>query len=239
MAFPTATVTQGSGLTVNTLPNAGQATMANSLGVAIASDQSAIPVTIGATLNVAQSAVWTVQIGNTPNTVAIKVDNSAVTQPISAAALPLPSGASTSAKQPALGTAGVASADVISVQGLASMTPLKVDGSGVTQPISAAALPLPTGAATNAGSASINTGQVPVTTGNTLIVAARAGRAAVTIRNLTGTGQISVGVTGVGVTTSFVLLAVAGDSITIPTTAAVYGTVAATTQTVCFVETFT
>jgi hypothetical protein len=45
MAFPTATVTQGSGLTINTLPNAGQATMANSLGVAIASDQSAFPVT--------------------------------------------------------------------------------------------------------------------------------------------------------------------------------------------------
>jgi hypothetical protein len=45
MAFPTATVTQGSGLTINTLPNAGQATMANSLGVAIASDQSPVPVT--------------------------------------------------------------------------------------------------------------------------------------------------------------------------------------------------
>lgn len=45
MAFPTATITQGSGLTINTLPNAGQATMANSLGVAIASDQSAVPVT--------------------------------------------------------------------------------------------------------------------------------------------------------------------------------------------------
>ena len=45
MAFPTATVTQGSGLTINTLPNAGQAAMANSLPVAIASDQSAFPVT--------------------------------------------------------------------------------------------------------------------------------------------------------------------------------------------------
>ena len=55
---------------------------------------------------------------------ALRVDNSAVTQPISAASLPLPSGAATSAKQPALGTAGSASADVISVQGIASMTPL-------------------------------------------------------------------------------------------------------------------
>jgi hypothetical protein len=45
MVFPTANVTQGSGLTINTLPNAGQANMANSLPCAIASDQSAVPVT--------------------------------------------------------------------------------------------------------------------------------------------------------------------------------------------------
>lgn len=36
----------------------------------------------------------------------------------------LPTGASTAAKQPALGTAGAASADVITVQGIASMTPI-------------------------------------------------------------------------------------------------------------------
>jgi hypothetical protein len=48
----------------------------------------------------------------------------------------LPTGASTAAKQPALGTAGSASADVLSVQGIASMTALKVDGSAVTQPVS-------------------------------------------------------------------------------------------------------
>jgi hypothetical protein len=71
------------------------------------------------------------------------------TQPVSAASLPLPSGASTSAKQPALGTAGSASADVLSVQGIASMTALKVDGSAVTQPVSASSLPLPSGAATD------------------------------------------------------------------------------------------
>jgi hypothetical protein len=50
--------------------------------------------------------------------------------PISAAALPLPSGAATAAKQPALGTAGTASADVLSVQGIASGTPLGVGGTG-------------------------------------------------------------------------------------------------------------
>lgn len=78
----------------------------------------------------------------------IKTDGSAVTQPISASSLPLPTGASTSAKQPALGTAGSASSDVITVQGIASMTALKVDGSAVTQPISAASFPLPSGAST-------------------------------------------------------------------------------------------
>lgn len=58
------------------------------------------------------------------------------TQPISAVSLPLPTGAATAAKQPALGTAGTASTDVITVQGIASMTALKVDGSAVTQPVS-------------------------------------------------------------------------------------------------------
>lgn len=87
----------------------GQQTMANSLACVLPSDQSAIPVT---------GTFWQ------------------ATQPISAAALPLPAGASTSAKQPALGTAGSASSDVITVQGIASMTALKVDGSAVTQPVS-------------------------------------------------------------------------------------------------------
>src|SRR5258708_4544751 len=91
-------------------PN-GQATMANSAPVVIASDQSAVAVSAGS--------------------------------------LPLPSGAATSAKQPALGTAGPASADVITVPSITSMIALKVDGSAVTQPISAASLPLPASAATS------------------------------------------------------------------------------------------
>lgn len=81
----------------------------------------------------------------------VLVNNSANTQPVSgtitanagsgtfavsAASLPLPSGAATSAKQPALGTAGSASADVITVQGVGSMTPLLVNNSANTQPVS-------------------------------------------------------------------------------------------------------
>jgi hypothetical protein len=83
---------------------------------------------------------------------------------VSAASLPLPSGAATAAKQPALGTAGSASADVLSVQGVASMTALKVDGSAVTQPVSAASLPLPAGAATSALQSTGNTSVASVDT---------------------------------------------------------------------------
>jgi hypothetical protein len=87
---------------------------------------------------------------------------------VSAASLPLPSGAATSAKQPALGTAGTPSSDVLTVQGATSMTALKVDGSAVTQPVSgtfwqatqpvsAASLPLPSGAATASNQTTENT----------------------------------------------------------------------------------
>ncbi len=71
-----------------------------------------------------------------PGTVAVTGTFWQATQPVSAASLPLPTGAATAAKQPALGTAGTPSADVLSVQGIASMTALKVDGSAVTQPVS-------------------------------------------------------------------------------------------------------
>jgi hypothetical protein len=86
-----------------------------------------------------------------PNTGTVKVDGSGVTQPVSgtvavsnlpstqavsATSLPLPSGAATSVKQPALSTAGTPSLDVITVQGAAGMTALKVDATATTQPVS-------------------------------------------------------------------------------------------------------
>lgn len=63
----------------------------------------------------------------------------------------LPAGAATAAKQPALGTAGASSADVISVQGIASGTPQPVSGTfwQATQPVSVASIP--SHAVTNAG----------------------------------------------------------------------------------------
>lgn len=91
------------------------------------------------TAGTASSDVITVQ--GIASMTALKVDPSAVTSPISAASLPLPSGAATAAKQPALGTAGSSSTDVLSVQGIAS---------GTAMPVSAASLPLPSGAATSA-----------------------------------------------------------------------------------------
>ena len=132
-----------------------------------------------------------VSVSNLPATQAVSgsvsVSNLPATQAVSATALPLPTGAATSAKQPAPGTAGTASTDVLSVQGVASMTPLKVDASATTQPVSgsvtvsnlpatqavsgsvsvsnlpatqavsAASLPLPTGAANSAKQPAIGT----------------------------------------------------------------------------------
>lgn len=54
-------------------------------------------------------------------------------------------GAATAAKQPALGTAGSASADVISVQGVASMTPIQTRSAGTATPVRIASA----GASTN------------------------------------------------------------------------------------------
>lgn len=53
------------------------------------------------------------------------------------------------------GTAGSADSQVMSVQGIASMTPILTDGSATTQPISAASLPLPTGASTSTNQSTI------------------------------------------------------------------------------------
>lgn len=75
----------------------------------------------------------------------VPVDGSGVTQPVSASALPLPSGAATSAAQ-GTGNTSLASIDT-KTPALTAGNRVPVDGSGVTQPVSASSLPLPTGAA--------------------------------------------------------------------------------------------
>ena len=95
-----------------------QTRVTSSVGLPVSDAGGSLTVDNGGTFAVqaAQSGTW--NVNNVSGTIS------------------LPTGAATAAKQPALGTAGSASTDVISVQGIASMTALTVDGSGVTQPVS-------------------------------------------------------------------------------------------------------
>jgi len=116
------------------IPAQGQAAMAASTPVVIASNQSAVAVSGPLTdtqlraTPVPVSGTITATTGGLTDT---QLRASAVA--VSAASLPLPAGAATSAKQPALGTSGTPSADVISIQGVSGMTALKVDGSAACQ----------------------------------------------------------------------------------------------------------
>lgn len=103
---------------------AGQATMANSIPVAIASNQSAITVSPS---NTANTTAWLVTGtgGTFPATQSGTWNVTNVSGTVS-----LPTGASTAAKQPALGTAGTASTDVLTIQGISSMTPILATLSG-------------------------------------------------------------------------------------------------------------
>lgn len=126
----------------------------------------------------------------------------------------LPTGAATAAKQPALGTAGTASADVITVQGIASMTALKVDGSAVTQPVSDGGGSLTvdgTVAATQSGTWTVQPGNTANTTawlvtgtGGTFPVTDSGG--SLTIDNA------ALSVTGGGVEASALRVTIATDS---------------------------
>lgn len=96
----------------------------------------------------------------------VAVSNFPATQAISAASLPLPTGAATestlsslNSKVVTVDTGNVTISSALPAgsntigkidQGLGGASAWKVDGSAVTQPISAASLPLPTGAATSA-----------------------------------------------------------------------------------------
>lgn len=101
-----------------------------------------------------QAGSWSVSVSNFPATQPISGTVTALqgTSPwvISAASLPLPTGASTSALQ-TTGNSSLSSIDGKVPSNLTvTATRLLVDGSGVTQPISAVSLPLPTGASTSA-----------------------------------------------------------------------------------------
>lgn len=159
-------------------PAFGQTTMASSSPVTIASNQSALPVTgtffqatqpvsgtffqatqpvSGTFFQATQPVSGTVAV--TQSTSPWVVDGSGVTQPVSAASLPLPTGASTSALQ-TTGNSSLSSLDTkLPSQGqavMAASTPVVIASNQTTLPISAATLPLPTGAATSANQTTAN-----------------------------------------------------------------------------------
>jgi len=136
-----------------------QTTPGTTNAVSVGSSISALPLPTGAATSALQttgnSSLSTIatNTGNIPSPVSgrLPVDGSGVTQPVSASSLPLPTGAATSALQ----TTGNSSLSTIATNTGNIPSPvsgrLPVDGSGVTQPVSAASLPLPAGAAKESG----------------------------------------------------------------------------------------
>ena len=108
----------------------------------------------------------------------LAVDGSASTQPVSAASLPLPSGAATALVQRDIETA--VNAVTTSLAGT-----LIVNGSAVTQPISASSLPLPGGAATVLAQSAIESAvnAVNSTLGGTISVTNAVTKSATTVSN--------------------------------------------------------
>lgn len=97
------TVVQATGTNLHAVVDSGVITTVTTVG-AVTAITNALPTGANVIGAVTQSGTWNVT--NVSGTVS------------------LPTGAATAAKQPALGTAGSASADVLTVQGVASMTPL-------------------------------------------------------------------------------------------------------------------
>jgi len=130
----------------------GQALMAASFPVVIASDQSTLPVSAaslplptGAATEATLSAINT----KTPALVSgrVPVDGSGVTQPVSAASLPLPTGASTEATLSAMSAKLPAALGQLA---MAASLSVAIASDQSTLPVSVASLPLPSGAATEA-----------------------------------------------------------------------------------------
>jgi hypothetical protein len=70
------------------------------------------------------------------NPLPVDVRNFPSVQQISATDLPLPSGAALASKQPTLGSPGSPATEVLTIQGVGGMIPIKVDATATVQPIS-------------------------------------------------------------------------------------------------------
>lgn len=87
------------------------------------------------------------------------------------------------------------------------------------------------------GAANIATSQVTANATATQLAAQRTGRGAITIMNL-GTTPVYLGAAGVTASTGILLPGTAGASVTIPTSAAVFGVASTGTQGVAVLETY-
>lgn len=118
--------------------------------------ESALP--IGAATSALQTQpgvdIGDVTVNNASGASAVNIQDGGNSITIDAASLPLPTGASTSALQ-TTGNTSLSSIDgKVPANLTVTSTRLLTDGSGVTQPISASSLPLPTGASTSANQTS-------------------------------------------------------------------------------------
>lgn len=92
-------------------------------------------------------------------------------------------------------------------------------------------------AGVNSGYGGLATAQVSVGTTATLLAAARVGRGSIMLTNL-GTVDTWIGGSGVTTTTGVLLVGTKGATLTIPTSAAVYGIVATGTNSISVSEVF-
>ncbi len=148
-----------------TVDNAGGASAVNVQdgGNSLTIDAVSLPLPTGAATAAGQLADGhNVTVDNAAGASAVNVQDGGNSLTIDAVSLPLPTGAATSAAQLADGhnvtvdntiaaPANVQISDGTDTALVSGAGALVVDGSAVTQPISAASLPLPTGAATSAG----------------------------------------------------------------------------------------
>ncbi len=191
----------------------GTVEITNDVGNAIPVSATALPLPSGASTEAKQDTQVTkltsidnktpaLVSGKVPvdvGTPSVTVNNGAGSPvPVSAASLPLPSGAATSANQTTANSSLANLDGKVPANLTVTSTRLLVDNSGVTQPISAAALPLPSGAATSANQSTANSslssidGKLPALTGLGRVPVDIGGSGSITVTSGTITVQNEV-----------------------------------------------
>ncbi len=158
-----------------------------------------------------------------------------------AGTITLPTGAATAAKQPALGTAGTASTDVITVQGAASMTKLLVTPDSVALPANQSVnVAQVNGVTTSVNTGAAGTGTQRVTLSNTDPCAspdiAKSSKA-ISVTSATTTSLVAVSGSTITYVCGFVMT-IAPSATSADTAAFEYGTGASCTSPVLLTGTF-